>query len=113
MTIFTSRDPAFAAAGQLALLSAVMANTLTDCMASGAEGVERGRQRRAAQHHADELAEARYRADELGRRAIQSARRIAALEAKVRSLEACLTQRQAFIDAIKTGRITLDVEGAR
>lgn len=107
MTIFTSRDPAGAAAGQLGLLSAVIATTLTDCVTSGLDAAEASRQRRDAERQADALDEACRRADHLGRMAIGSARRIAALEAQVRSLQACLAQRQAFIDAVKSGKIVL------
>lgn len=109
MTIFNSRDPAGAAAGQLGLLSALIATTLTDCAMSGFEAVEAGRQRREADLQANALDAACLRADRLGRMAISSARRIAALEAEVRSLKACLAQRQAFIDAIKSGKVSLPV----
>ncbi len=107
MTIFTSRDPAGAAASQLGLLSAVIATTLTDCVTSGLDAAEARRQRREADRRADALDDARRRADHLGRMAIGSARRIAVLEAQVRSLQACLAQRQAFIDAVKSGKIVL------
>ncbi|RVM58884.1 hypothetical protein CN128_07495 [Sinorhizobium meliloti] len=96
--IFTSRDPAMAAAGQLTLLSAVVAKTLTDCHAAGMEGVRRGRERRAAQQYANELAEARGRADELGRVAIRAVRHVASLEAEVARLRNAVAQRQAYID---------------
>lgn len=113
MTIFNARDPAAAAASQLGLMSAVVASTLTDCMMSGLDAMDRARERREATKYADDLEEARCRADELGRMAIRSARRVAALEAQIRSLKACLTQRQAFIDAVKAGRIVLNPEGGR
>jgi hypothetical protein len=113
MTIFNARDPAAAAAGQLGLMSAVVATTLTDCVMSGLDAMDRGRERRAARQYADDLEEARSRADELGRMAIRSARRVAALEAQVRSLKACLMQRQAFIDAIKAGRVVLAADDVR
>lgn len=96
--IFTSRDPASAAAGQLFLGTAIIANVLADCHQSGTEGVRRGRERRAAQQYADELNEARGRADELGRVAIRAVRHVASLEAEVARLRAALEQRQGYID---------------
>lgn len=102
--IFTSRDPAFAAAGQLTLVSAVIARTLNECHRSGLEAVERGRQRRAAHKYADELAAARGRADELGRVAIRAVRHVASLEAEVARLQNALQQRQAYIDRLNARR---------
>lgn len=105
--IFTSRDPASAAAGQLFLGTAIIGNILADCHESGMEGVRRGRERRAAQQYADELNAARGRADELGRVAIRAVRHVASLEAEVSRLKAALEQRQAYIDRLnartKTG----------
>lgn len=103
--MFNSKEPAMAAAGQLALVSTVIAGTLTECHRSGMEAVERGRQRRAALKYADELAAARGRADELGRVAIRAVRHVASLEAEVARLRNALDQRQAYIDrlnALKT-----------
>jgi len=79
---------------------------------SGLDAVDAGRQHRDAERQADALDEACRRADHLGRMAIGSARRIAALEAQVRSLQACLAQRQAFIDAVKSGKIVLPTSHA-
>ena len=98
--IFTSRDPASAAAGQLFLGTAIVANLLSDCHESGMEAVRRGRERRAAQQYADELNAARGRADELGRVAIRAVRHVASLEAEVSRLKAALEQRQAYIDRV-------------
>lgn len=98
--IFTSRDPASAAAGQLFLGTAIIANVLADCHSSGMEGVRRGRERRAAAQYADELNAARGRADELGRVAIRAVRHVASLEAEVSRLKAALAQRQGYIDRL-------------
>jgi hypothetical protein len=96
--IFTSREPASAAAGQLFLGTAIIANVLADCHSSSMEGVRRGRERRAAQQYADELNAARGRADELGRVAIRAVRHVASLESEVARLRAALEQRQGYID---------------
>ena len=100
--IFTSRDPAGAAAGQLFLGTAIIANVLADCHQSGMEGVRRGRERRAAQQYADELSQARGRADELGRVAIRAVRHVASLEAEVSRLKAALEQRQGYIERLNS-----------
>lgn len=98
--IFTSRDPASAAAGQLFLGTAIVANLLSECHASGMDGVRRGRERRAAAQYADELNAARGRADEFGRIAIRAVRHVASLEAEVSRLKAALAQRQGYIDRL-------------
>lgn len=98
--IFTSRDPASAAAGQLFLGTAIIANLLSDSHESGMEGVRRGRERRAAQQYVDELNAARGRADELGRVAICAVRQVASLEAEVSRLKAALEQRQSYINRL-------------
>ena len=97
-SIFTSRDPAGTAAGQLFLGTAIVANLLSDCHESGMDAVRRGRERRAAQQYADELNAARGRADELGQVAIRAVRHVARLEAEVNRLKAALDQRQGYID---------------
>ncbi|TBY57960.1 hypothetical protein E0H39_29525 [Rhizobium leguminosarum bv. viciae] len=96
--IFTSRDPASAAAGQLGIMSVLMADFLTSGHEAGLEAMERGRERRAAQKYADELNAAQGRADELGRVAIRAVRHVASLEAEVRRLRNALEQRQCYID---------------
>lgn len=89
MTIFTSKDPADRAAGELTLLVGAFAATMAEAHAAG---------RQAAYRFSCELAEARCRADELGRLAIRAVRHVASLEAEVRRLRVVLEQRQGFID---------------
>ncbi|WP_131818935.1 hypothetical protein [Rhizobium sp. LCM 4573] len=98
MTIFTSRDPAGRAALELGLLTAGIVSTLADAHAAGKQAAEERREKRAAYKYATELAEARGRADDLGRVAMRAVRHVAALEAEVRRLRTALEQRQAFID---------------
>ncbi len=98
--LFTSRDPASVAVGQLGMMSALLADFLTSGHDAGLEAVERGRDRRAALRYADELNAAQGRADELGRVAIRAVRHVASLEAEVRRLKAALAQRQAYINRL-------------
>lgn len=98
MSIFTSRDPAGRAAGELALLVTGMAATVASAHAAGKQAAEERKERRAAYRYACELVEARGRADELGRVAIRAVRHVASLEAEVRRLKVALQQRQAHID---------------
>jgi len=101
MTIFTSRDPAGRAAGELALLTAGIVGSLADAHAAGLQAVEERQERRAAYLYACELAEARGRADELGGIAIRAVRHVASLEAEVRRLRVALKQRQAHINRLR------------
>ncbi|MBV2187485.1 MAG: hypothetical protein KUL88_23465 [Rhizobium sp.] len=98
MTIFTSKDPAGRAAGELALLTVGIASTFSQAAAAGRQAAEERREKRAAYRYACELVEARGRADELGRVAIRAVRHVASLEAQVRRLRVALQQRQAHID---------------
>lgn len=98
MTIFTSRNPAGHAALELGLLAAGIVSTLADAHAAGKQAAEERKERRAAYKYACELAEARGRADDLGRVAIRAVRHVASLEAEVRRLRMALEQRQAHID---------------
>jgi len=98
MTIFTSKDPAGRAAGELALLTVGIASTFSQAAAAGRQAAEERREKRAAYRYACELVEARGRADELGRVAIRAVRHVASLEAEVRRLRVALQQRQAHID---------------
>jgi hypothetical protein len=98
MTIFTSKDPAGRAAGELTLLVGAFAATMAEAHAAGRQAAEERRERRAAYRFSCELAEARGRADALGRVAIKAVRHVASLEAEVRRLRVALQQRQGFID---------------
>lgn len=98
MTIFTSRDPAARAAGELTLLTMGIVSSLADAHAAGKQAAEERREKRAAYRYACELAEARGRADELGRVAMRAVRHVASLEAEVRRLRVALQQRQAHIE---------------
>lgn len=98
MSMFTSRNPAGAAAGELALLTVGIASTFAQAAAAGRQAAEERREKRAAYRYACELVEARGRADELGRVAIRAVRHVASLEAEVRRLRVALQQRQAHID---------------
>lgn len=101
MTIFTSRDPAGRAAGELALLTTAIVGSMADAAAAGRQAAEARKERRAAYRYACELAEARGRADDLGRVAIRAVRHVANLEAEVRRLRTALAQRQAHIDRLR------------
>ncbi len=98
MTMFTSKDPAGRAAGELALLTYGIVASMQSAHAAGKQAAEERREKRAAYRYACELAEARGRADELGRVAIRAVRHVASLEAEVRRLRVALSQRQAHID---------------
>lgn len=101
MTIFTSRDPAGRAAGELALLTTVLVSAAADAHVAGRQAAEARAERRAAYQYACELAEARGRADDLGRVAIRAVRHVASLEAEVHRLRTALAQRQAHIDRLR------------
>lgn len=101
MTIFTSRDPAGRAAGELALITAGIVGSLADAHAAGKQAAEERKERRAVYRYATELAEARGRADDLGRVAMRAVRHVASLEAEVRRLRTALEQRQAHIDRLR------------
>ncbi|WP_313197199.1 hypothetical protein [Rhizobium sp.] len=102
MTIFTSRDPAARAAGELTLLTMGIAATFADGLAAGRQAAEERKERRAAYRYGCELVEARGRADELGRVAMRAVRHVASLEAEVRRLRVALSQRQAHIERNRT-----------
>lgn len=98
MTIFDSRNPAGRAGLELGLLTAGIVTSLADAHAAGVQAAEERREKRAAYRYACELAEARGRADDLGRVAMRAVRHVASLEAEVRRLRKSLEQRQAHID---------------
>ncbi|UWU23022.1 hypothetical protein N2601_08770 [Rhizobium sp. CB3060] len=101
LSLFDSRDPAMRAGLELGILTAVGSVALHDGLRRGLANADRVREADVRRRHADKLAEARGRADDLGRIAIVGAQRIAALEAEVRSLRKALDQRQAFIDRVR------------
>lgn len=101
MTIFTSREPAMRAGLELGLLTAGIVSSMADAHAAGKQAAEERKERRAAYRYATELAEARGRADELGRVAMRAVRHVASLEAEVRRLRVALEQRQAHIDRMR------------
>lgn len=98
MSMFTSRDPAGRAAGELGLLTYGLVSSMSDAHAAGKQAVEEMRERRTAYQYACALVEASGRADELGRVAIRAVRHVASLEAEVHRLRVALQQRQAHID---------------
>ena len=98
MSMFTSRNPAGAAMGELTLLTVGIAATFAQAAEAGRQAAEQRREKRAAYRYACELVEARGRADELGRVAMRAVRHVASLEAEVRRLRIALQQRQAHID---------------
>ncbi|OCW56309.1 hypothetical protein [Hoeflea olei] len=98
MSMFTSRNPAGAAAGELALLTMGIAATMSQAAAAGRQAAAERKEKRAAYKYATELVEARGRADELGRVAMRAVRHVASLEAEVRRLRVALQQRQAHIE---------------
>ncbi len=98
MSMFTSRNPAGVAALELGLLTAGIVSSMADAHAGGKQAAEERAERRAAYQYACELAEARGRADDLGRVAMRAVRHVASLEAEVRCLRVALQQRQAHIE---------------
>lgn len=98
MSMFTSRNPSGAAALELGLITAGIVSSMADARAAGRQAAEERKERSAAYVYACELAEARGRADDLGRVAMRAVRHVASLEAEVRRLRVALQQRQAFID---------------
>lgn len=102
MTIFDSKNPAGRAGLELGLLTAGIATSLANAHAAGLQAAEERKERRAAYVYACELAEARGRADELGRVAIRAVRHVASLEAEVRRLRVALEQRQAHINRLRS-----------
>jgi hypothetical protein len=103
MSIFTSHDPAGQTVMELGLITAAIASTHQRAMQAGLQAMDRRREKQAAYKYACELAEARGRADELGRVAMRAVRHVASLEAEVRRLRVSLDQRQAFIDRTRNG----------
>lgn len=101
MTIFDSRNPAGRAGLELGLMSMAIGSTIQDAMEAGIQAADECRERRAAYQYACDLAEARGRADDLGRVAICAVRHVASLEAEVRRLRTALSQRQAHIDRLR------------
>lgn len=102
MTIFDSRDPAGRAGLELGLLTAGIVESLAEAHSAGRQAAEERKERRAAHVYACELAEARGRADELGRVAIRAVRHVASLESEVRRLRVALEQRQAHINRLRS-----------
>lgn len=101
MTIFDSKDPAGRAVLELGLLTAGVVGTFANANAAGKQAAEERKARREAYQYSCNLAEARGRADELGKIAIASARKVASLEAEVRRLKVALGQRQAHINRMR------------
>lgn len=104
MTIFDSRNPAGRAGLELGLLTAGIVSSLADAHSAGVQAANARLERRAAYQYACDLAEARGRADDLGRVAIRAVRHVASLEAEVRRLKTALAQRQAHIDRTRGAR---------
>ncbi len=98
MTIFDNKNPAGRAGLELGLLTAGIVSSMADAHAAGRLAAEERAERRAAYTYACELAEARGRADDLGRVAMRAVRHVASLEAEVRRLRVALEQRQAHIN---------------
>lgn len=98
MTIFDSKDPAGRAGLELGLLTVGIVSSMADAHAAGKQAAQERKERCAAYQYACELAEARGRADDLGRVAMRAVRHVASLEAEVRRLRVALQQRQAHIE---------------
>jgi hypothetical protein len=101
MTIFDSKDPAGRAGMDLGIMSMAIGATIQDSIEAGFRAADECRERRAAYEYACDLAEARGRADDLGRIAIRAVRHVASLEAEVRRLRKALSQRQAHINRLR------------
>ncbi|NLS04817.1 hypothetical protein HGP14_15785 [Rhizobium sp. P32RR-XVIII] len=98
------RDPAMGVALELGAITCVLGGAVSNGFMNALAKADERREERAARQYADDLAEARWRADDLGRVVIAGAQRIAALEAEVRRLKTALSQRQAHIDRLKGER---------
>lgn len=98
MSMWTSKNPAGSAAGEIGLGLFLVANAFGDAHANAVANVEQRREERAAYKYACELDQAQGRAADLGRVAIRAVRHVANLEAEVRRLKTALAQRQAIID---------------
>jgi Zn-dependent protease with chaperone function len=103
MTIFDSKDPAGRTLLELGALTAIGGSALTNGFMNALDRADERRAERVARQYENDLAEAQWRADDLGRIAIANAQRVAVLEAEVRSLKTALAQRQAYIDRLKKG----------
>lgn len=103
--MFNSKDPAMAAAGQLALITAGLAGVMQQGFDNAIATAEARRERRAAKKYADDLDAARGRADDLGRIAIEAVRDLAKAEAEIGRLRAAVCQRQAYIDRINNRKV--------
>jgi hypothetical protein len=95
--LFTTRDPAGMAVGQIGLITAGLAGAFHSGLEDAMAKADERRARRAAQRYADDLDAARGRADELGRVAIRAVRDLAAAEAEIARLRAALDQRATYI----------------
>ncbi|NKL63277.1 hypothetical protein [Rhizobium leguminosarum] len=95
--LFTTRDPAGMAVGQLGLITAGFAGAFHEGLDNAFAKAEERRERRDAKRYADDLDAARGRADELGRVAIRAVRDLAAAEVEIVRLRAALDQRAAYI----------------
>lgn len=104
MTIFDSKNPAGRAGLELGIMSMAIGSTIQDSIEAGIRAADERLERRAAYEYACDLAEARGRADDLGRVAIGAVRQVASLEAEVRRLKTALSQRQAYIDRVRGAR---------
>lgn len=103
--MFNSKDPAMAAAGQLAVVTAGLAGMLQQGFDNAIATADSRRERRAARKYADDLDAARGRADELGHIAIEAVRDLATAEGEIRRLRAALCQRQAYIDRLNSRKV--------
>lgn len=104
LTIFDSKNPAGRAGIELGLMSMAIGSTIQGAIESGIQAADARLERCAAYDYACDLAEARGRADDLGRIAIRAVRHVAKLEAEVRQLRKALSQRQAHIDRMRSTR---------
>ncbi|WP_428427338.1 hypothetical protein [Pararhizobium sp.] len=104
MSIYTSKNPAGTAALELGLLTVGLVNSFADAHEAGKRNADAARARRKEHEYDCSLFAARIRADDLGREAIASAKRVAALEAENRNLRMALQQRQTIISRLTKAR---------
>ena len=104
MSMYTSKDPAGSAALELGLLTVGLVNSFAGAHEAGKRRADEARGRRREYEYDCDLFNARVRADDLGREAIASAKRVAALEAEVRNLRIALAQRQGIISRLTKAR---------
>ena len=99
--MFDSRNPAGRAAGELGLLTAVLASGAMSCHERGMAAVAAGREQRASDAWADAHAMACRDRGELAEVARAALEEVARLQDEVADLREACAQRQAYIERVR------------